>query len=108
MEILFAFLGGLCLTSVVAFFVARSVVKNRVSAVEQSVAVKAEAAYKVEQTRLQSELEYAKSRIGELQSYLDASKIETERLVKVAKDEAAEALQPGKRRCCAFVGRNQG
>lgn len=43
MEILFAFLGGLILTSVVAFFVARSVVKNRVSAAEQSVAVKSEA-----------------------------------------------------------------
>ncbi len=96
MEILFAFLGGLILTSVVAFFVARSVVKNRVSAAEQSVAVKSEAAYKVEQTRLQSDLEYAKSRIAELQSNLDASKTETERLVKVAKDEAAETLRQAK------------
>lgn len=96
MEILFAFLGGLILTSVVAFFVTRSIVKNRVSTAEQSVTVKLEAAYKVEQTRMQSDLERAKSRIDDLQSNLDASKTETERLVKVAKDEAAETLRQAK------------
>lgn len=101
MEILFAFLGGLVLASVVAFFVVKSVVGNRVSAAEQAALAKSEAiykeslaksetTYKVEQARLQSELEHAKSRLEELKANLNASKAEAECLVKNARDEAKE------------------
>lgn len=89
MEILAAFLGGLLLAAVVAFLLARKVVKNRMSEAEQTAVAKTESEYKVSQARLQSKLEYADSRVEELQSALDASKVETERLLKIAKEEAA-------------------
>lgn len=81
MEILSAFIGGLVLTAIVAFFIAKSVIKNRVS---------------VEQIKLQSDLEHANSRIEELQSSLEKSKDETGKLVQAAKDEAAETLKQSK------------
>lgn len=60
MEILFAFLGGLVLTALIAFFVARSVVKSRVSQADEKARLEVESAYKVEIARLETELQHAK------------------------------------------------
>ena len=106
-EILFSFLGGLALATLIALFIARSVVKSRVAQTEQSVRLQAEAAFKeeqvrltVEQARLESDLEHAHAHLGELAASLEDAKDETERQVQAAKEEAArwhkeamEALQ---------------
>ena len=82
MEILFSFLGGLVLATVVAFFVARSIVKSRVSQTEQTVRLQAETSFKVEQARLESDLKHANERYAD-----DLADRE------VAHKEAMEALQ---------------
>lgn len=96
MEILFSFLGGLVLATLIAFFIARSVVKSRVAQTEQSVRLQAEAAFKeeqvrltVEQARLESDLEHAHARLGELAASLEDARDEAERQVQAAKEEAA-------------------
>ncbi len=96
MEILFSFLGGLVLATLIAFFIARSVVKSRVAQTEQSVRLQAEAAFKeeqvrltVEQARLESDLEHAHAHLGELAASLEDARDEAERQVQAAKEEAA-------------------
>ena len=84
MEILFSFLGGLVLTALIAFFIARSIVKSRVSQTEQSVRMQAESSFKVEQARLESDLGHANKRAEELLAKLEAAKSEAERQVQVA------------------------
>jgi DNA recombination protein RmuC len=96
MEILFSFLGGLVLATLIAFFIARSVVKSRVAQTEQSVRLQAEAAFKeeqvrltVDQARLESDLEHAHAHLGELAASLEDARDEAERQVQAAKEEAA-------------------
>jgi DNA recombination protein RmuC len=114
MEILFSFLGGLVLATLIAFFIARSVVKSRVAQTEQSVRLRAEAAFKeeqvrltVEQARLESDLEHAHAHLGELAASLEdardeserqllAAKEETERQVKAAKEETERQVKAAK------------
>lgn len=87
MEVLLSFLGGLILTVIVAFFVTRSLIKSRVTHAEQSQKAQLEANFKVEQTKLESELEHANERTKELLSKLEEAKEETQRQVQSAKDE---------------------
>lgn len=103
MEILFSFLGGLVLTALIAFFIARSIVKSRVSQTEQSVLMQAESSFKVEQARLESDLGHANTRAGELLAKLEDAKSEAERQVQVAKDEAAATLQKSKAEADALL-----
>ena len=78
MEILFSFLGGLVLAAVVALFIAKSVVKSRVSLSE-------------------SELSHANERAAELLAKLDDEKDESRRLVHEAKSEGEERLKNAKK-----------
>ena len=96
MEILFSFLGGLVLAALIAFFIARSIIKSRVSQTEQSVRMQAESSFKVEQARLESDLGYANKRAEEMLAKLEDAKSEAERQVQVAKEEAAVTLQKSK------------
>lgn len=73
MEMLLSFLGGLVLTALIAFLIARSVVKSRVALTEKSVRAEAESVFNVEKTRLESDLKHAQEQ------------------TQVAKDEAAKA-----------------
>ena len=99
MEILFSFLGGLALAALIAFFIARSVVKSRVAQTEQSVRLQAEAAFKeeqvrltVEQTRLESDLEHAHAHLGELAASLEDARDEAGRQLRAAKEETERQL----------------
>lgn len=103
MEILFSFLGGLVLATLIAFFIARSVVKSRVAQTEQSVRLQAEAAFKeeqvrltVEQARLESDLEHAHAHLGELAASLEDARDEAERQLRAAKEETERQLQAAK------------
>lgn len=93
MEILLSFLGGLVLTALVAFFVARSIVKSRVSQTEQTVRMQAESSFKVEQARLESDLGHANERAEELLGKLEDAKSDAQRQVQLAKDEAGALLE---------------
>ena len=73
MEILLSFLGGLVLTALIAFFIARGVVKSRVALTEKSTRAEAESVFNVEKTRLESDLRHAQEQ------------------AQVARDEAAKA-----------------
>ena len=66
MEILFSFIGGAVITAVIALIVAKSVVKSRVAQAELSEKTKAEALYKSEQARMESDLRHSKERNEEL------------------------------------------
>ena len=87
MEILLSFLGGLVLAVFVAFFVTRNLINSRVAQAEQTQKAQLEANFKVEQTKLESELGHANDRANELLSELEEAKEETQRQVKAAKDE---------------------
>ena len=81
MEILLSFLGGLALAALIAFFVARSLVRSRVS--------QAQSAHQVEQAHLASDLSHAQEQLAGLKEQLEAQKADTARQVKEAKEEAA-------------------
>lgn len=90
MEMLFSFLGGLVLAAIAAFFVAKSIVKSRVSQAEQSAKLQAETVFAAKQSKLESDLEHEKQQTEELRDELDKAKAETERQVQSAKDEWSE------------------
>ena len=100
MEILFSFMAGIVLSALIAFFVARSVVKSRIAETERSVRLQAESSMKVELARLESDLEHARNQLQvtkeEAAQALQASKDEAAQTLQVAKDEAAKALQASK------------
>ena len=70
---LLSFVGGLVLTALIAFIIARSIVKSRVALTEKSVRAETESVFNVEKTRLESELKHAQEQ------------------AQVAKEEAARA-----------------
>ena len=59
MEILLYCLGSVVVTVIIALLVSRKVIKNRVASAELLVRTKAEAEFKVEQARLESDLKHA-------------------------------------------------
>ena len=100
MEILLSFLGGLLLTALVAFFVARSVVRSRVAQTAEKERLQLESGYKVEMARLEAELNTAREKAQELDRQVEEEKQEARRLVQEAREqaekshkEAMEALQ---------------
>ena len=97
MEILFSFLAGLAITVVAAYFVAKSTISSRLAQAEQSAQLKAEACYKAEQSRIESDLRHAKERNEELQSQLEAAKLDTKNQLQVLKENAAAELANAKR-----------
>ncbi len=101
MEILFSFIGGLVFASLIAFFVARGIVKSRVSQTAQTVRMEAESSFKADKARLESDLGHANQRAGELLSELEAAKADTMRQVQLTKDEAAAVLQKTKEEAAA-------
>ena len=91
MEILYAFLGGLVLTALVAFLIARSVVKSRVARTAETVRLQDESAFNIEKTRLETDLGHANEQVRELLDNLEKAKAETLKQVQAARDEAARA-----------------
>lgn len=97
MEILFSFLGGLTITAIVALIALKSIIKSKVTQIEQSAQIKAESFYKSEQTRMESDLKYAKERNAELLSQLEAAKVEAQKQLLEAKENAAAELANAKK-----------
>ena len=87
MEILFSFLGGAVIAIIIAVLVTKNIIKSRVSQAEQTAKMQMETAFKVEQTKLESELEHSKLRIEELLKDIEEAKAEGQRQMQVAKDE---------------------
>lgn len=96
MEILFSFIGGAVITAVIALFVAKSVIKSRVAQAELSEKTKAEALYKSELARMESDLRHAKERNEELLVQIEAGRKEAAEALMNAKNEAAAAMQKAK------------
>lgn len=96
MEILFSFIGGAVITAVIALIVAKSVIKSRVAQAELSEMTKAEALYKSELARMESDLRHAKERNEELLAQIEAGRKEAAEALVNAKNEAAEAMQKAK------------
>ena len=93
MEILLSFIGGVVITALVAVIVLRNVMRSRITQAEESARMQAETALKVEQARLEADLEHAQKRAEELKSQLEAAKADTIELVNAAKTEAAATLE---------------
>ena len=87
MEILFSFLGGAVVAIIIAVFVTKNIIKSRVAQAEQAARMQMETAFKVEQTKLEAELEHSKQRIEELLKDIEEAKAEGQRQMQVAKDE---------------------
>lgn len=89
MEILLSFLGGLLLTALVAFFVARSVVRSRVAQATEKERLQVESGYKVEVARLEAELNTAREKVQETREQAQKTREQAEK----THQEAMEALQ---------------
>lgn len=89
MEILLSFLGGLLLTALVAFFVARSVVRSRVAQATEKERLQVESGYKVEVARLEAELNTAREKVQETREQAQKTREQAE----ITHQEAMEALQ---------------
>ncbi len=85
MEVLFSFLGGSVITAVIAFIVAKNIIRSRVELTGQAAQMKAESAYKSEQARLESDLRHAKERQEELLGQIEAVKKDCEKMVEQTK-----------------------
>ena len=96
MEILFSFIGGAVITAVIALIVAKSVVKSRVTQAELSEKTKAEALYKSEQARMESDLRHAKERNEELLAQIEAGRKEAAEAMQKAKEESEKLLEQTK------------
>ena len=96
MEILFSFIGGAVITAVIALIVAKSVIKSRVAQAELSEKTKAEALYKSELARMESDLRHSKERNEELLVQIEAGRKEAAEALANAKNEAAAAMQKAK------------
>lgn len=103
MEILFSFIGGAVITAVIALIVAKSVIKSRVAQAELSEKTKAEALYKSELARMESDLRHSKERNEELLVQIEAGRKEAAEALANAKNEAAEALANAKNEAAAAM-----
>lgn len=92
MEILFSFLGGLVLATVVALAAHKGIVKSKVLQAEQTARSQAETM----QSRLEGEVKHAKERIEELRTALEAKETEARKLVQESKNEGDERLKQAK------------
>lgn len=87
MEILFSFLAGLAITAIASYFIAKNTISSRTAQAEQSAKLKADAYYKAEQSRIESDLKHAKERNDELMSQLEAARLDTKNQLMALKDE---------------------
>ena len=85
MEVLFSFLGGSVITTVIAFIVAKNIIRSRVELTGQAAQMKAESAYKSEQARLESDLRHSKERQEELLGQIEAVKKDCEKILEQTK-----------------------
>ncbi|MBO4263709.1 MAG: DNA recombination protein RmuC [Bacteroidales bacterium] len=106
-DILIAFAAGLALTALTAYFLGKRIVKSHRAQLEQQVKMQAENTFKIEQARLESDLEHAKERARDLEAQLAAAreesarqeqawKAETESVRLRTKDEDARLLESTK------------
>ena len=84
------------IAALVAVIVVRNIMRSRITQAEESARMQAETALKVEQARLEADLEHAQKRAEELKSQLEAAKADTIELVNAAKTEAAATLEKTK------------
>lgn len=73
------------ITAVIAFIVAKNIIRSRVELTGQAAQMKAESAYKSEQARLESDLRHAKERQEELLGQIEAVKKDCEKMVEQTK-----------------------
>lgn len=107
MEIIIAFAAGLILTSMIAWLISRSIIKSRTSQAEQTARVQAETIFKVEQTRLETELVHANARAEEMIAKLKEQEDEAEQRVVLVKNEASAALKQSKEEAEALLQRTK-
>lgn len=81
------------ITALVAVIVVRNVMRSRITQAEESARMQAETVLKVEQARLEADLEHAQKRAEELKIQLEAAKADTLEQVNAAKTEAAATLE---------------
>ena len=96
MEILFSFIAGLVLASVIAIVVVKKIISARAEQAHQSAKLQAEASFQAEKACLQSDLKHAQERLVELQEAVEVAKEEGQALVQAAKEEAAKAAAEAK------------
>lgn len=96
MEILFSFLGGATFAAVIAFIIARGIVRSRITQAVESAQIKAESFYKSEQARIDSDLRHARERCNELLAQIEAVKADTQKQLQAAKENAAALLKQTK------------
>jgi hypothetical protein len=70
-----------------AYFIAKNTISSRTAQAEQSAKLKADAYYKAEQSRIESDLKHAKERNDELMSQLEAARLDTKNQLMALKDE---------------------
>lgn len=87
MELILSFLVGLILTSIVAFFIARSVLKSRVAKAEESAREHAEHVFSIEKKELSMKLEYAQADVDKLNRQIQLDKEEAQRVLNEKKIE---------------------
>ena len=68
MEILFAFIAGVVLASVVAFVVVKKIIGSRAEQAELSARLKVESAFQAEKVGLQADLKHAQERVKEVKA----------------------------------------
>lgn len=100
MEILYSFIGGLALAALVAWLIARSVIRSRVAVASRTARMEAESALGVEKARLETELSHANARADEIKAAgaqaLEETKAAAAKALEEAKAEAAKALEEAK------------
>ena len=87
MEIVLSFIAGFVLAAAIAFFVARAVVRTRSSQAALSATAQAEARYKVEIARLESDLNHETARNEELKKRNEEDIAAREKIHKEAMDD---------------------
>lgn len=85
MEILFAFIAGVVLASVVAFVVVKKIIGSRAEQAELSARLKVESAFQAEKVGLQADLKHAQERVKEV-------KAEAEKEIAQVKEEWKKRL----------------
>ena len=88
MEIIISFVIGLTAAALVAFIIAKSVLKSRISQTEQTAYLRVESSYKSELAKIEADLKHAKERNEELISQMEVIKAEASAELKKAKEES--------------------
>ena len=94
MEVLYSFIGGLALAGLIAWLIARSIIRSRVAVASRTARMEAESALGVEKARLETELSHANARAEEIKAAgaqaLEETKASAAKALDEAKAEAAK------------------